>query len=62
MHLTYKACELCSHYKVCGLRERYESVIEEFTNLCGQIEHSDEDFEAEVDCKHFDRKQIEVWR
>jgi hypothetical protein len=60
MHVTYKTCELCSHQKVCALRERYDSVIEKITDICAEVEYSDEDFSANIDCKHFVKGQLEI--
>lgn len=60
MHVTYKDCTKCSHYEVCALRERYDSVIEKITDICAEVECSDKDFSANIDCKHFVKGQLEV--
>lgn len=60
MHVTYKTCELCSHYDVCAFRERYDSVIEKITDICAEVECSDKDFSADVSCKYFIDKKGQV--
>lgn len=63
MEVSYKDCSKCSHYDVCAFRERYDSVIEKVTEVCAEVECSDKDFSAYLNCKHFiDKKGQAMFR